>query len=107
MDPSTTSPVQRAHPAPLDHVLQEDPAVRCPASPQTNTQWLRADADHVDPVDPDADLADPADLGDQDAVLADPVDPADPSDQAVVHADRVDPADLALVASVLADHADL
>jgi len=58
MDPSTTNPVPPAHPAPLDPVLLEDPAARCPAFPPVNTQSLRADADLVDPVDPDADLAD-------------------------------------------------
>jgi len=81
MDPSTTNPVPPAHPAPLDPVLLEDPAARCPAFPPVNTQSLRADADLVDPVDPHADLADqdavPADLADhlvQAVVLADPVD---------------------------------
>jgi len=92
MDPSTTNPVPPVHRAPLDPVLLEDPAARCPAFPPVNTPSLRADADLVDPVDPDADLVD------QDAV---PVDLVDHLVLAVVLVDRVDPVDLDLVASAL------
>jgi len=82
MDPSTTSPVPPAHPAPLDPVLLADLAARCPASPPISIPSPRAGADpagHVDQV------ADPAD---RDVVPAVPA-PVDPVGRGAVHADHV------------------